>query len=190
MILPSFLKNILIFRKNQTTLTQVPRKRDWSSAKRNPKLCVSTLMHQGQSTSMKNHVLEHIEKFTCLGCVISTDNSAQKDIKARLNKARCAFSRLKNIWKSKQYSPETKVHIYNSNVKSVLLHDSKCWRMTFRNSCLCEGSEHPLARHNFQQRPVPEDWVLKYRSWNQETPTQMAGTCHTPECATILLSFE
>ena len=66
--------------------------------------------------------LEHTEEFTYLASVISTDNSAQKDIKARLNKARCAFSRLRSIWKSKQYSLKTKVRIYNSNVKSVLLY--------------------------------------------------------------------
>ena len=51
--------------------------------------------------------LEQIKEFTYLGSVTSTDNSAKKDIKARLNKARCAFSRLKNIWKSKQYSLTT-----------------------------------------------------------------------------------
>ena len=89
--------------------------------------------------------LEHTEEFTYLRSVISTDNSAQKDIKARLNKARCAFSRLRSIWKSKQYSLKTKVRIYNSNVKSVLLYGSECWRIVkrdinkvnvFHNSCL------------------------------------------------------
>ena len=77
--------------------------------------------------------------------IISTDNSAQKDIKARLNKARFTFSRLKNIWKSKQYNLKTKVRIYNSNVKSVLLYGAECWRIVkidmnklsaFHNSCL------------------------------------------------------
>jgi len=91
---------------------------------------------------------EHVEEFTFLGSVISTDNSAQKDIKARLNKARCAFSRLKNIWKSKQYSLKTKVRIYNSSVKSVLLYRSECWRIVksditksmLSTIALCEGS--------------------------------------------------
>jgi len=89
--------------------------------------------------------LEHTEEFTYLGSVISTDKSAQEDIKAGLNIARCAFSRHRNIWKSKQYSLKTKVRIYNSNVKSVLLYGSECWRIVkgdinkvnaFHNSCL------------------------------------------------------
>ena len=49
------------------------------------------------------------------------------------------------IWKSKQYSLRTKVRLYNSNVKSVLLYGSECWRVTvqdmkkidaFHNRCL------------------------------------------------------
>jgi len=107
-------------------------------------------MHQGQLTSRENRWNIIIEEFTYLGSVISTDNSAQKDIKARLNKARCAFSRLKNLWKSKQYSLKTKVRIYNSNVKSVLLYGSERWRIVkrdinkvnaFHNTvAVCEGS--------------------------------------------------
>ena len=42
-------------------------------------------------------------------------------------------------------SQKTKIHIYNSNVKSVLLYGSECWRITqsdlqklevFQNNCL------------------------------------------------------
>lgn len=54
-----------------------------------------------RSINIDGQPLEHIEEFTYLGSVISTDDSAQKDIKAGLNKARCSFSRLRNIWKSK-----------------------------------------------------------------------------------------
>ena len=50
-----------------------------------------------------------------------------------------------NIWKSKQYSLKTKIKLYNSNVKSVLLYGSECWRVvknempllnSFHNTCL------------------------------------------------------
>ena len=40
----------------------------------------------------------------------------------RLSKARAAFHKLRPIWKTNQYSRKTKVKLYNSNVKPVLLY--------------------------------------------------------------------
>jgi len=89
--------------------------------------------------------LEQVDDFTYLGSIISKDNAAQKDIQARLGKARGAFARQKSIWKSTQYSTGTKIKLYNSVVKPVLLYGSECWRVTqndmkkisvFHNGCL------------------------------------------------------
>ena len=89
--------------------------------------------------------LEFVQDFTYLGSLISKDNGGQKDIKARLGKARCAFAKLQNIWKSNQYTTKTKIRLYNSNVKSILLYGSECWRVVkgdmakigaFHNGCL------------------------------------------------------
>ena len=65
--------------------------------------------------------LEEVEDFTYLGSILSKDNGAGKDIKARLNKGRSAFAQLQPIWKANNYSLRTKLQLYNSNVKSVLL---------------------------------------------------------------------
>ena len=89
--------------------------------------------------------LEFLQDFTYLGSLISKDNGGQKGIKARLGKARCAFAKLQNFWKSNQYTTKTKIRLYNSNVKSILLYGSECWRMVkgdmakidaFHNRCL------------------------------------------------------
>ena len=89
--------------------------------------------------------LEFVQDFTYLGSLISKDNGGQKDIKARLGKARCAFAKLQNIWKSNKYTTKTKIRLYNSNVKSILLYGSECWRVVkgdmakidaFHNGCL------------------------------------------------------
>ena len=61
--------------------------------------------------------LEEVENFTYLGSVLSKDNGAGRDIRARLNRGRAAFARLQPIWKSNNYSPRTKLQLYNSNVK-------------------------------------------------------------------------
>jgi hypothetical protein len=52
---------------------------------------------------------------------------------------------LKNIWKSKELTQHTKVRLFNSNVKPVLLYGAETWRttvstnkkvQTFINTCL------------------------------------------------------
>ena len=95
--------------------------------------------------TVNGHTLDYVEDFTYLGSLVSKENATQKDIKARLGKAHSVFVRLQSIWKSKQYSLRTKVRLYNSNVKSVLLYGSECWRVTvsdmkridaFHNRCL------------------------------------------------------
>ena len=89
--------------------------------------------------------IKQVDKFIYLGSVVSTEDSAQKDIKNRLSKARTAFHKLRPIWKSNQYSRTSNIKLYNSNVKSVLLYGSECWRVTktdmnslssFHHNCL------------------------------------------------------
>ena len=78
---------------------------------------------------INNDPLEEVEDFTYLGSVLSKNNGAGKDSKARLSKARAAFAKLQPIWQFSKYSLRTKIHLYNSNVKSVLLYGSECWRI-------------------------------------------------------------
>ena len=72
--------------------------------------------------AINNDPLEEVEDFTYLGSVLSKDNGADKDIKTRLSKARAAFGTLQPIWKSSKYSLRSKIHLYNSNAKSVHLY--------------------------------------------------------------------
>ncbi|KAL9952828.1 hypothetical protein ACROYT_G040141 [Oculina patagonica] len=89
--------------------------------------------------------LDFVEEFTYLGSLVAKDSAARKDIKARLGKARGAFARLQPVWRSKQYSLRTKLRLYNSIVKPVLLYGAECWRVVksdmnkinaFHNGCL------------------------------------------------------
>ena len=89
--------------------------------------------------------LEEVDSFTYLGSIIDNQGGTDADVKARIGKARAAFTQLKIIWSSKILSQRTKVRLFNSNVKSVLLYGSETWRMTkttinkvqtFINTCL------------------------------------------------------
>ncbi|CAG2240052.1 MIB [Mytilus edulis] len=95
--------------------------------------------------------MDNVEDFTYLGGIISKDNGTGKDTKTRLSKARATFARLHTILKSNHYSLRTKLRIYNSNVKSVLLYGSETWRVlvddlhkldAFYTSCIKRSIEY------------------------------------------------
>ena len=90
--------------------------------------------------------LEEVDQFTYLGSKVTNEGGASEDIKARLQKARGAFLSLSQVWKSSLYSVKTKVRIYNSNVRSVLMYGSECWKMTVADTKKCEAFNNRCLR--------------------------------------------
>ena len=80
------------------------------------------------SVTINGEPLEFVQDFTYLGSIFCKENGGQKDTKERLGKGRCVFAKLLNIWKSNQYITKTKIRLYKSSVKSILLYGSECWR--------------------------------------------------------------
>ncbi|VDP75376.1 unnamed protein product [Schistosoma mattheei] len=89
--------------------------------------------------------LENVKTFIFLGSIINEHGRSDADVKALIGKARAVYLQLKDIWNSKQFSTNTKVRIFNTNVTTVLLYGAETWRTTkaiiqkikvFINSCL------------------------------------------------------
>jgi len=96
-----------------------------------------------EPVKLKGNEIDEVEAFTYLGSFI--DKHGGTDVKARISKARAAFIQLKNICSSKVLLLHTKIHLFNSNVKSVLLYGAEKWwttntttkkLQTFINNCL------------------------------------------------------
>ena len=87
---------------------------------------------------MKNEGIEDVDKFTYPGTLITKEGGTSEEIKIRLHKARAAFNQLKQIWKSNIYSRNTKIKIYNTNVKPVFLYGSECWKINNTEVRKCE----------------------------------------------------
>ncbi|VDP34934.1 unnamed protein product [Schistosoma margrebowiei] len=66
--------------------------------------------------------LEDVKTSTYLDSIIDQHGGSDADVKARIGKAKAAYQQLENIWNSKQLSPNTKVRIFNINVKTVLMY--------------------------------------------------------------------
>lgn len=71
-----------------------------------------------------------MEAFTYLGSVIDKQGGTDADVKSRIGKARAAFLQLRNIWSSKELGLRTKVRMFNTNVKAVLLYGAEPWKKT------------------------------------------------------------
>ena len=50
-------------------------------------------------------------------------------VKTRISKARAAFRILINVWKSTVIDKTTKIRLFNTNIKSVLLFGAATWRI-------------------------------------------------------------
>jgi len=126
--------------------------------------------------------LEEVNSFTYLGSVVDIQGGAEADVKARIGKARAVFLQLKNVWSSKDLTLQTKIRIFNSNVKPVLLYGSETWRtavattkkvQTFINSCLRRilRIRWPITINNedlwqkTNQRPTDAEIMMRRWRW-------------------------
>ena len=83
-----------------------------------------------QPIKIKDTNLEEVEEFTYLGSIVNIECSTDVDVKNRINKARVIVNILGKVWSAKNISRGTKMKIFNSNVKSVLLYGAETWRTT------------------------------------------------------------
>jgi len=84
----------------------------------------------GRKVQVDGEELEDVSKFVYLGGMVTQEGGSDEDINSRLEKARAAFSKLRNIWKSSQLKLKTKLKIFKSNVVAVLLYGCETWHMT------------------------------------------------------------
>ena len=124
--------------------------------------------------------LEEVDSFTYLGSIVDKQGGTEADIKARIAKARTAFKQLTTVWKASNVSLRTKLRLFNSNVKSVLLYGCETWTttktavkkvQTFINRCL-----RSILKIKWQDRISNEEvWVrtkqkhleeeIRHRKW-------------------------
>ncbi len=144
-------------------------------------------IHKGKSKILKTNTastnpimldgdaLEEVDAFIYLGSIINKQGGSDADVKAQIGKARTAFIQLRNIWRSKELSVKTKVRIFNTNVKAVLLYRAETWRSTaaitkkvlvFINNCLLK------ILHIRCQRPVTANYGRKQTSCRQRTKSR------------------
>jgi len=84
-----------------------------------------------QPLLLNDQQTEQVYEFPYLGSIISKDNGGtDRDVAERITKAQGAFRMLNTVWRSTTYSNNTKIRIFNTNVKSILLYGCETWKFT------------------------------------------------------------
>ena len=98
-----------------------------------------------EQIKVKDQSLENVDSFCYLGSIIDNEGGTGAEVKSRIGKAQAAFTSLARIWRTKDISLKTKLRIFNSNVKTVLMYGCETWNASqtcvkriqvFINKCL------------------------------------------------------
>lgn len=127
-------------------------------------------------------VLEELDRFPYLGSIIDRHGGTDADVRICISKARTAFLQLKNIWRSSEIDINTKIRVFNTIVKPVLLYGAKTWRIitttqkniqVFINTCLRRILKiqwpHKISNDKLwqqtKQQPVQDDICQRCWRW-------------------------
>ena len=79
---------------------------------------------------MNGREVEDVEEFPYLGATVDKEGGGSKDIMNRLQKARRAFQRLGKVWAARGIGRRTKIRLFKTLIRPVLLCGSETWKIT------------------------------------------------------------
>ena len=84
--------------------------------------------NQAQNITVNGNELDNTAEYIYLGAKITQDGDVTKEVSGRISKAASTFTMLRKIWKSRSLKERTKLKIFNTTVKSVLLYGAETWK--------------------------------------------------------------
>ena len=77
-----------------------------------------------------NEPVEEVRECMYLGAMVDKEGGRDRRVKNILQKARGAFLRLNTIFNTRGTGMNTKIHLFKTLVRPVLLYESETWKIT------------------------------------------------------------
>ena len=94
-----------------------------------------------------NDPVEDVSEFEYLGAMVDGEGGGDRDIKNRLQKARGAFHRLARLWNTRGIGRKTKIHLFKTLVRPVLLYGCETWKITNKDEKQLDTFQMRCLRH-------------------------------------------
>ncbi len=118
-------------------------------------LCHQFLVH--------GDMLEHVEVFKYVGCLLAQDNNDAQAIRQQLQKARGVWACVRQVVHRENTAPRIATKFYKAVVQAVLQYGSKTWNLINSALARLEGfhvcAAYKMARKHHQKRGANGVWV-------------------------------
>ena len=91
---------------------------------------MTTNTRQNAPVTIGDTQIENVQEFTYLGATIGKDGGGTEDLQNRLHKAKGTFYNLSKVWRMRNIGRNTKVKLFKTLVRSVLLYGCEAWKIT------------------------------------------------------------
>lgn len=92
---------------------------------------------------------EEVKEFRYLGSVVTSENQIKEDVKSRIKSANVAFFQVRPLFVTRLLSRTTKVRLYKTLVRPVLLYGAEAWTLTVRDTNALRVFENKMLRRIF-----------------------------------------
>jgi hypothetical protein len=149
---PAYPKHI----RTQECQTGVERKLQRESA-------VRLALALRRQFSVHEDVLERVEVFKYLGCLLAQDNDDAQAIRQQLQKARGVWARVGQVLPGENTAPRIAAKFYKAVVQAILLYGSETWNLTKSALARLEGfhvrAAYKMAREHRPKKGANREWV-------------------------------
>ena len=98
---------------------------------------------RGEKIVANGEEVDDVEEFTYLRAIVDKEGGGSKDIMHRLQEVRDAFQRLRRVWATREIGRRTKIRLFKTLIRPVLLYSCETWKIT-------KADERKLNSFQFQ----------------------------------------
>lgn len=116
----------------------------------------------GTHLEIDNMKFEVVDHFTYLGVLVTNTNDNSLEIKRRITSAQRSFYALKNQFTSRSISQNTKLKMYKTLIRPVLLYGCESWSTTMRDEERLSVFERKILRTIYGPVKEGERYRIRY----------------------------
>jgi len=117
-----------------------------------------------ENLEIENYKLENVEEFTYLGTLITDTNDESKEIQRRINQTNKAYYSLLPVMKNKDVHRNTKIKLYQSMIKPVLMYGCEVWSISQEDEERLKTFERKILRKIYGPVMDNGQWRIRHNA--------------------------